>query len=212
VSVTFRVLRHVVLGPYVQALSRLRVHGQHHLPRTGPVIVAANHQSFADSLVLQLATGRQVHFLGKSDYFTGRRLTAAFFRSVGVIPVDRAGGDAAAAALRAAEQVLDDGRCFGIYPEGTRTLDGKLHRGKTGAARIALATGIPVVPCGLVGTYRLQPPDARLLRPARTTARFGPALLPTGSPRELTDAIMAAIQDLTGLDYVDHYAVPPRRG
>ena len=204
------------LTPVLRLGFRLRIEGREHVPRHGPVILAANHRSFLDSLFLPLAIGwRRMTFVAKAEYFEQRR-TAWFFRAVGQIPIQRAGGAASDAALTAAMGVLQRGQAFGIYPEGTRTRDGVTHRGHTGVARLALATGAPIVPVGLVGTDECQPTDARLPRLLRpVTIRFGTPIQPDRyrddpeglALRGLTDEVMFEIVQLCGVyEYRDTYA------
>ena len=206
----------VTLTPAMRLGFRIRIEGREHVPRTGPVIVAANHRSFLDSLFLPLAIGwRRMTFVAKAEYFERRR-TAWFFRGVGQIPIQRTGGAASEAALRAATAVLRRGDAFGIYPEGTRSRDGYTHRGHTGVARLALATGAPIVPVGLVGTDEAQPTDARLPRLLTPVAvRFGAPIRPDRygddvdglALRALTDEVMFEIVQLCGTyDYRDTYA------
>jgi 1-acyl-sn-glycerol-3-phosphate acyltransferase len=205
-----------ILTPLLRLLFRVRIEGREHVPPTGPVILAANHRSFLDSLFVPLAIGwRRVTFVAKAEYFEQRR-TAWFFRAAGQIPIQRRGGAASDAALAAATEVLQRGRVFGIYPEGTRTRDGFTHRGHTGVARLARATGAPIVPIGLVGTDDCQPTDAklpRLLRPV--TVRFGAPISPARygdaseslALRGLTDEVMFEIVQLCGVyEYRDTYA------
>ncbi|MDQ6523006.1 lysophospholipid acyltransferase family protein [Nocardioides sp. LHD-245] len=159
----FWVLRRVLLGPEVRWYTRPRVTGLDHLPATGPVIVAANHRAEVDSFVLSLVLPRQPRFLAKAEYYDGTGLRGRVDRwlcsATGQIPVDRAGGDAAAASLRAAEGLLHDGGVWAIYPEGTRSPDGRLHRGHTGVVRVARAVPDAVVlPVGLLGTEAVDPP------------------------------------------------------
>lgn len=193
----------------------IKVEGREHLPRHGAVIVASNHLSFVDSVVLRLAAPRRVSFLAKAEYFTGTglrgRLVRWFFTTVGSVPVSRGEHRAATAALDTACEVLNGGNVFGIYPEGTRSLDGKLYRGRTGVAWLALTTGAPVVPVALEGTERLQPVGKRLPRPHRVTVRFGRPLHFTGDPaaarsrRAVTDEVMAAIAELSGQERADRF-------
>jgi 1-acyl-sn-glycerol-3-phosphate acyltransferase len=213
--VFFWLLKHVLLGPLLRALFRPKVTGS--VPR-GPAILAANHLSFSDSLFLPLMAPRKVVFIGKEEYFVGAgikgRLMAAFFRGVGTIPVDRRGGSEAADALATALRVLRAGRLFGIYPEGTRSPDGRLYRGKTGVARLAMESGAPVIPCALIGTDEVQPTGHRLPKKImRVQVRFGePMYVPEGTDlRAATDRIMAAIQALSGQEYVDVYASSVKR-
>jgi 1-acyl-sn-glycerol-3-phosphate acyltransferase len=205
----------LVLTPLLRLSFRIEVEGRDHLPRQGPVILAANHRSFLDSIFLPLAIGRRrMTFVAKAEYFERRR-TAWFFRGVGQIPIQRSGGSASDAALDAATEVLRDGGAFGIYPEGTRTRDGVTHRGHTGVARLARATGVPVVPVGLVGTDECQPTDAKLPRLfRRVTVRFGEPIAADRyvaeeglALRQLTDEVMFEIVQLCGVyDYRDTYA------
>jgi len=206
----------LTLTPAMRLGFRIRVEGREHVPRRGPVILAANHRSFLDSLFLPLAIGwRRMTFVAKAEYFERRR-TAWFFRGVGQIPIQRTGGAASEAALSAATSVLRRGEAFGIYPEGTRTRDGFTHRGHTGVARLALATGAPIVPVGLVGTAEAQPTDAKLPRLWQPVAvRFGNPIRPDRygedtdglALRALTDEVMFEIVQLCGTyEYHDTYA------
>jgi 1-acyl-sn-glycerol-3-phosphate acyltransferase len=216
VAVFFSLLKHVLLGPLLKVVFRPKATGT--VP-DGAAILASNHLSFCDSLFLPLMAPRKVVFIGKEDYFIGTglkgRLIAAFFRGVGTIPVDRSGGSEAADALETALRVLRQGRLFGIYPEGTRSPDGRLYRGKTGVARLALASGAPVVPCALIGTDRVQPLGCRFPRRImRVEVRFGePMWFPADAdPRAVTDEIIMAIQKLSGQEYVDVYASSVKKG
>lgn len=207
-----------VLAPLVRLVWRPRVRGADRIPATGPVILAANHRAAVDTAFIPLVAPRKVAFLGKAEYFTGRglrgRLMAAFLGALGYIPVDRANARAGLAALAAGREVLERGGAFGIYPEGTRSLDGKLHRGHTGVASHALSTGAVVVPVGLIGTERVQPIGRLFPRLARVEIRFGRPLEFSrydgleGAPairRAVTDEIMDAIADLSEQTYVDSY-------
>jgi 1-acyl-sn-glycerol-3-phosphate acyltransferase len=216
VTVFFWLLKHVLLGPLLRTLFRPKVTGA--VP-SGPAIIAANHLSFSDSLFLPLVVPGQLVFIGKDDYFVRKgikgRLMAAFFRGVGTIPVDRRGGSEAADALSTALRILREGRLFGIYPEGTRSPDGRLYRGKTGVARLAVESGAPVVPCALVGTDRIQPTGHRLPKKImRVQIRFGEPLRFSGDAdlRVATDEVVAAIQALSGQEYVDVYAASLKKG
>jgi 1-acyl-sn-glycerol-3-phosphate acyltransferase len=205
----------IVLTPILYVAYRIRVEGHEHLPREGPVILAANHRSFLDSIFIPLLVSRRVTFVAKAEYFDDPR-TAWFFRAVGQIPIRREGGSASEGALAAATDVLRRGGVFGIYPEGTRTRDGYLHRGKTGVARLAVATGAPIVPVGLVGTDECQPTDAKLPRFGKTvTIRFGPPITADRYAgrederlvlRQITDEVMFEIGELSGYEYRDTYA------
>jgi len=206
----------VVLTPIFRVLWRVRVTGLEHVPGSGAVILASNHQAFADSLFIPLVVPRRVTFVAKAEYFESMK-TRWFFRAVGQIPMRREGGDAAKRSLGEALEVLERGGCIGIYPEGTRPPDERLHRGRTGVARLALAAGCPVVPVGIKGTRAVQPVGARLMRPFKTveiafgepldlTARYGDR---RGDPlvmRQATDELMWEIRRLSGQEYVDRYA------
>ncbi len=213
-----------LLYPVFFLLFRVRVEGRHHVPRGGPAVLAANHRSFCDSLVLPLVLGRRVTFLAKAEYFDSPK-TAWFFRAAGQIPIRRDGGDAAQRALETAKEVLAAGGLLAIYPEGTRTLDEFVHKGRTGVARLSRECGVPVIPVGLEGTDEVQPVDKMYMRPFRTvTVRFGapvrmPAAADADQPmadhdhtvcRAFTDDLMKQIAALAGRQYVDEY-VPKRR-
>jgi 1-acyl-sn-glycerol-3-phosphate acyltransferase len=213
---------HTVVTPLSKAVWRPTVEGLDNLPATGPVIVASNHLSFADSLVIPIVAPRKVVFLAKSDYFTGRGVTGAlsrgWFGGLGMIPVDRTDTKAALASLDIALEVLGRGEAFGIYPEGTRSRDGRLYKGRTGVGHLALTSGAPVVPVGLAGTQDLQPVGAKLPRLAKVTVRFGAPLhfaekydgVPAGrARREVTDAVMAAIRELSGQEPAGTYNEQP---
>lgn len=216
-------LRRVVVGPPLRAWVRLRVEGAEHVPATGPVIIASNHLSFIDSLVIPLAAGRKVGFLGKAEYVTGTGITGWlgrlwFGEFGGMIPVDRSDARAAARSLELAEEHLATGGAFGIYPEGTRSRDGLLHKGRTGVGRLALASGAPVVPCALIGTDRAQPVDARGIRPHRVTVRFAPPVDVAALEaqhvkgkllRAITDEVMDAIAERSGQTRSADFAARP---
>jgi 1-acyl-sn-glycerol-3-phosphate acyltransferase len=205
----------VVLTPIIRVLVRVKVEGREHVPRRGAVILASNHRSFLDSIFIPLVVHRRVTFVAKAEYFDDPK-TAWFFRSCGQIPIRREGGTASERALASATEVLRNGKVFGIYPEGTRTRDGLLHRGHTGVARLALANNVPVVPIGLVGSDDVQPIDSRLPKLFRhVTIRFGEPIDPARyagrendrmALRELTDEVMYEITQLSGYEYVDTYA------
>lgn len=205
----------IVLTPILRIAYRIRVEGREHLPKRGPVILASNHRSFLDSIFIPLVVRRRVTFVAKAEYFDDPK-TAWFFRAVGQIPIRREGGSASEGALVAATEVLEGGGVFGIYPEGTRTRDGLLHRGKTGVARLALGTNAPIVPVGLVGTDDCQPTDKKLPRLFRkVTIRFGPPLSMEHYAeraqdrlvlRQITDELMFEICELSGYEYQDTYA------
>jgi 1-acyl-sn-glycerol-3-phosphate acyltransferase len=205
------------LRPVFRVLFRPRVSGAHHIPRSGGALLASNHLSMCDSLFLPAMTRRRVSFLAKQEYFTGRgvkgRAKAAFVRGTGLIPIDREDTDAAAAALATGARAVEQGMLLGVYPEGTRSPDGRLFRGKTGVARMAMDTGVPVVPVGMVGTDRVQPIGTVVPKIARVGVRVGPPLqppVPSSDPdvereivRAFTEQIMASIAGLSGQERVD---------
>ncbi|MDX6299530.1 MAG: 1-acyl-sn-glycerol-3-phosphate acyltransferase [Nocardioidaceae bacterium] len=213
---------HTLVPPVARAIWRPTVEGLDNLPRTGPVIVASNHLSFADSMVIPIVAPRPVVFMAKEDYFTGTGLKGAviraWFSGIGMVPVDRDDTKAALASLDIALEVLGHGEAFGIYPEGTRSRDGRLYRGRTGVAYLALTSGAPVVPVGLTGTEHIQPVGSRVPRLADVTVRFGEPLSFTGvydgvpagrARREVTDLVMNAIQKLSGQQFAGVYNERP---
>jgi 1-acyl-sn-glycerol-3-phosphate acyltransferase len=213
---------HAVLPPALRAIWRPTVRGLEHVPRTGGVILASNHLSFVDSVVIPAVAPRKVVFLAKSDYFTGSGLKGAasrlWFEGLGMLPVDRDDTKAALASLDIALEVLGRGEAFGIYPEGTRSRDGRLYRGRTGVAHLALTAGVPVVPVGLTGTEKVQPVGASLPRIVKVQVSFGEPIdfagrfagVPSGrARRDATDEVMAAIARLTGQDEAGIYNERP---
>jgi 1-acyl-sn-glycerol-3-phosphate acyltransferase len=216
---------HRVVPPVARAVWRPRVAGLENVPRSGGVILASNHLSFADSVVIPCVVPRRVVFLAKSDYFTGTGVRGAlmrgWFEGLGMLPVDRDDRKAALASLDTALEVLGRGEAFGIYPEGTRSRDGRLYRGRTGVAHLALTARVPVVPVGLSGTEKLQPVGSSLPRIAPITVTFGEPIdfagrydgVPSGrARREATDEIMAAIQRLSGQPEAGIYNERPPGG
>jgi 1-acyl-sn-glycerol-3-phosphate acyltransferase len=205
------------LRPLFRVLFRPVVRGAHHIPRTGGALLASNHLSMCDSLFLPVMTRRRVSFLAKQEYFTGRgvkgQAKAAFVRGTGLIAIDRDDADAAAAALATGARAVEGGMLLGVYPEGTRSPDGRLFRGKTGIARMAMDTGVPVVPVGMVGTDRVQPIGTVVPRLAPVGVRIGPALqppTPSADPaveheqvRAFAEQIMSAIAAVSGQERVD---------
>lgn len=202
---------HNVVPPLAKVIWRPTVRGVENVPATGGVILASNHLSFADSMVIPVVAPRKVVFLAKSDYFTGTGIKGnairMWFEGLGMLPIDRDDPQAAINSLGTALDVLARGEAFGIYPEGTRSRDGRLYRGRTGVAHLALTANVPVVPVGLRGTERLQPLGTNLPRLVKVTVEFGKPLdfsgradgVPLGrARREVTDEIMAAIEALTG--------------
>ena len=205
------------LRPLFRLFFRPAVTGEAHIPRSGGALLASNHLSMCDSLFLPVMTRRRVSFLAKNEYFTGRglkgRAKAAFVRGTGLIPLDRSDADAAAAALATGVRAVRAGMLLGVYPEGTRSADGRLYRGKTGVARMAMDAGVPVVPVAMLGTDRVQPIGRVVPRLARVRVRIGAPLQPpspAGDPtvertqvREFTERIMTAIAALSGQQRVD---------
>jgi 1-acyl-sn-glycerol-3-phosphate acyltransferase len=211
------------LGPLSRVLFRAKVTGKDNVPLTGPVILASNHLSFIDSVFITLLAPREVSFLAKDSYFTGKgvkgALSRGFFRGIGAIPVTRGAGQAAQAALDSGLELLREGKAFAIYPEGTRSLDGRLYRGRTGVAWLALTSGAVVVPVALRGTEKVQPPGSKGIRLARVSVQFGEPLdlsrhgkSDSGrARRQATDEVMAAIARMSGQEVVPHYNEPPPR-
>ncbi len=213
------VCKYILIGPWLRLLFRPQVEGLEHLPVDGAAILASNHLSFSDSIFLPMVCRRRITFLAKSDYFTtpGFKglLTRLFMSAAGQVAVDRSGGRASEAALRTGLRVLGTGELLGIYPEGTRSPDGRLYRGKTGVARMALEAGVPVIPCAMINTHEIQPPGR--VRPKIMRVRIA-----IGAPldfsryqgmsgdrfvlRSMTDEIMYELMQLSGQEYVDMYA------
>ncbi len=213
---------HSVVPPVARAIWRPQIVGLENVPSSGPVILASNHRSFADSLVIPIVVPRKVVFLAKSDYFDGPGIkgavSKAWFTSIDMLPVDRDDTKAALQSLDTALEVLRRGEAFGIYPEGTRSRDGRLYRGRTGVAQLALTAGCPVVPVGLQGTQDLQPVGTKLPRLAKVRIAFGQPItvgdrfdgVAKGKARRvLTDEIMTAIQGLSGQEPAGVYNERP---
>ncbi len=212
-------LKRVILGPVLRLVYRPWAQGLDHIPAEGPAIVASNHLSFSDSLFMPLVVPRRVTFLAKIDYFTEPGIKGwfkrVFFRGVGQVPVDRSGGKAGEAALCAGLKVLARGDLLGIYPEGTRSPDGRLYRGKTGVARMALEGKVPVIPVAMIDTDKMQPPGRRIPKVMRPGLRFGKQLDFSRYQgmesdryvlRSVTDEVVYALMELSGQEYVDVYA------
>ena len=212
-------LKWIAIGPWLKLVFRPIVEGADHVPATGPAILASNHLSYADWLFMPLTLPRRVTFVAKAEYFTTPGLKGwlqkTFFSGAGQVPIDRSGASAAEGALASARQILSEGELFGIYPEGTRSHDGRLYRGKTGVARLALETGVPVVPVAVVGTDVVAPPGKKFGTFTRPRVRFGEPLDFSRYEgmendryilRSITDEIMYEIMQLSGQEYVDVYA------
>ncbi|WP_232675782.1 1-acyl-sn-glycerol-3-phosphate acyltransferase [Nocardioides sp. R-C-SC26] len=212
-------LKWIALGPLLRVIFRPVSEGLENVPGEGPAILASNHLSYADWLFMPLTLSRRVTFVAKAEYFTTPGIKGwfqkQFFSGSGQVPIDRSGADAAAGALLSAKRVLGEGGLFGIYPEGTRSHDGRLYRGKTGVARLALETGVPVIPTAVVGTDVVAPPGKTFGRLTRPVVRFGTPLDFSRYEgmendryilRSVTDEIMYEIMRLSGQEYVDKYA------
>lgn len=213
------ILKNLILGPLLKFIFRPWVRGMENIPSSGPAILASNHLSFSDSIFLPLQTRRPVVFLAKSEYFTGKglkgMLTRWFFKATGQLPIDRSGGKASEASLNTGLGVLSQGLLLGIYPEGTRSPDGKLYRGRTGIARMALESKVPVIPVAMIDTEKVQPIGKRLPRIRRVGIVVGQPLDFSRFEgmegdrivlRAVTDEIIYELQKLSGQEYVDAYA------
>ena len=212
-------LKWVVLGPVLKLVFRPQTEGAEHVPDEGAAILASNHLSYADWLFMPLTLPRRVTFVAKAEYFTSPGIKGwfqkKFFSGAGQVPIDRTGASAAEGALSAAKRILAEGGLFGIYPEGTRSHDGRLYRGRTGVARLALETGVPVIPTAVVGTDVVAPPGKKFGRLVRPVVRFGKPLDFSRYEglendrfilRSITDEIMYEIMRLSGQEYVDMYS------
>lgn len=213
------IMKHIVIGPILLAIFRPWVVGLEHVPKQGPVILASNHLSFIDSIFLPLVVDRPVVFLAKSEYFTGKGLkgwaTRLFFQAANQLPIDRSGGKASEASLNTGLRVLGEGSILGIYPEGTRSPDGKLYRGRTGVARMVLEAGVPVVPVAMIGTAEVMPIGTRVPKVRRVGIVFGEALDFSRFEgmegdrfvlRSVTDELVYDLRALSDQEYVDVYA------
>jgi 1-acyl-sn-glycerol-3-phosphate acyltransferase len=211
-------LSRVVMGPVLHALGRPKVVGEENVPASGPAILASNHLSFIDSLYLPLMIDRPVVFPAKAEYFSAKgplgRLWAAYLRSTKQLEMDRDGARSAQATLAAALEILRAGELFGFYPEGTRSPDGRLYRGRSGIGWLALNSGAPVIPVAMMGTRKMLPPGAPLPRPTKVEIRIGKPLEfghlagepPARARRFVADEVMQAIRELSGQEYVHQYA------
>ncbi|MDP5226222.1 MULTISPECIES: lysophospholipid acyltransferase family protein [Arthrobacter] len=212
-------MKNIIIGPLVKTLFRPWVKGLDNIPREGAAILASNHLSFSDSIFMPLEVPRPVTFLAKSEYFTGTglkgRLVAAFFRMTNQLPMDRSGGTASSLSLGAGADVLRQGELLGIYPEGTRSPDGRLYRGKVGVARLALECRVPIIPVAMIGTDQVQPIGKRVPNIRRIGVIFGEPLdfsefysraEEYEVQREVVDTVMERLMRLSGQEYVDKYA------
>ncbi|AWV47644.1 acyltransferase [Mycobacterium leprae Kyoto-2] len=211
--------KYIFMGPALSVLGRPKVEGLEYVPSSGPAILASNHLAVADSFYLPLVVRRRITFLAKSEYFTGTGLkgwfTSWFYRATGQVPIDRTDADTAEAALNTAERLLGHGKLIGMYPEGTRSPDGRLYKGKTGVARLTLQTGVPVIPVAMIGTNVVNPPGSKMWRFGRVTVRFGKPMDfsrfegAAGNrviERVITDEVIYELMELSGQEYVDIYA------
>jgi 1-acyl-sn-glycerol-3-phosphate acyltransferase len=218
--VLYWVVKWFVVGPVARLFWLPWARGRHHVPRTGGAILASNHISFSDSVFMPLAVRRRVTFLAKSEYFTGPGIKGALVRwfmlGIGQVPIDRSGGRASEAAILTGVQTLRDGELLGIYPEGTRSPDGRLYKGRTGTARMAIEAQVPVVPVAMINTFWIQPTGRLIPRLGRRigvrfgepidTTRFAGQASDVAVLRQLTEEIMTALKDLGGQEYIDIYA------
>lgn len=211
--------KYIFMGPLLSLLGRPKVEGLENVPHSGPAILASNHLAVADSFFLPLVVRRRITFLAKSEYFTGKGIKGAFNRwfytVAGQVPIDRSNADAAQAALDTAERILSEGKLLGMYPEGTRSPDGRLYKGKSGLARLALQTGVPVIPVAMIGTDVVNPPGSKMWRFGQVTVRFGKPMDFSRFDgmegnrfieRAVIDEVMYELMKLSGQEYVDVYA------
>ncbi|MDP9641933.1 1-acyl-sn-glycerol-3-phosphate acyltransferase [Actinopolyspora lacussalsi] len=212
-------MKYVLLGPLMRLWCRPKIEGAHHVPESGGAILVSNHLAVADSFLMPLMLPRRVTFLAKREYFTGKGLTGAlkriFFSGVGQVPLDRSSGAAAQAALDTGIRLLREGQLLGLYPEGTRSPDGRLYKGKTGVARMALEADVPVIPVVTIGTEKVNPIGSKMWRPYSVRIRVGQPLDFSRyeglagdrfAERSITDEIMYSLMELSGQEYVDIYA------
>ena len=218
-------LKYIFLGPLLTILGRPKIEGLEYVPQSGPAILASNHLAVMDSFYLPLVVRRRITFLAKSEYFTGKGFkgwwSRWFFTTVGQVPIDRSSADAAQAALDTAQRVLGEGKLLGMYPEGTRSPDGRLYKGKTGLARLALETGVPVIPVAMIGTNKVNPPGTSMLRFGKVTVRFGKPMDFSRFDglagnrfieRAVIDEVIYELMGLSDQEYVDIYAATLKNG
>ncbi|MFN0144128.1 MAG: lysophospholipid acyltransferase family protein [Mycobacterium sp.] len=223
--------KYIFMGPLLALLGRPKVEGLEYIPVSGPAIMASNHLAVADSFYLPLVVSRRITFLAKAEYFTGTGLRGTlkrwFFTAAGQVPIDRNDSDAAEAALNTAKRLLGEGKLLGMYPEGTRSPDGRLYKGKSGLARLALESGVPVIPVAMIGTDVVNPPGSKMWRFGRVTVKFGKPMDFSRFDglagnrfieRAVIDEVIYELMNLSGQEYVDIYAatlkqadVPTRR-
>ncbi|MDY6870404.1 MAG: lysophospholipid acyltransferase family protein [Actinomycetota bacterium] len=217
--------KYVFMGPLLTLLGRPKVQGLEYLPRSGAAILASNHLAVADSFYLPLVVSRRITFLAKAEYFTGTGLKGWFQRwfytAAGQVPIDRTDADSAKSALTTAQRILAEGKLLGMYPEGTRSPDGRLYKGKTGLARLALETGTPVIPVAMIGTDVVNPPGSKMWRFGKVEVKFGEPMdfarfegLAGNRfiERAVIDEVMYELMRLSGQEYVDLYAGDVKEG
>ncbi len=217
--------KYIFMGPLLSLLGRPKTVGLEHVPASGAVILASNHLAVADSFYLPLVVRRRITFLAKAEYFTGKGIkgwfTRWFYTVAGQVPIDRTNADAAQNALETAERILKEGKLLGMYPEGTRSPDGRLYKGKTGLARLALHTGVPVIPVAMVGTNVVNPPGTSMWRFGRVEVRFGKPMDFSRFEglagnrfieRAVIDEVMYELMRLSNQEYVDLYAAQIKEG
>lgn len=212
-------LKYVLLGPLLRALWPTKITGLENIPETGGAVMASNHLAVVDSFFLSARVKRRIFFLAKSDYFTGKGVKGTlkrwFFAGTGQYPIDRSGGSAGQSAINTGVRLLNEGKLLGIYPEGTRSPDGRLHKGKTGVARMALDARVPIIPVAMVGTDRVNPIGSKMWWPRRIEMHFGAPMDLSRYEglsgdrfveRSITDELMYNLMELSGQQYVDIYA------
>ena len=217
--------KYIFMGPVLTLLGRPKVEGLEHVPHSGPMILASNHLAVADSFYLPLVVRRRITFLAKAEYFTGTGLKGRFQRwfytAAGQVPIDRTDADSAQSALTTAERILNDGKLLGMYPEGTRSPDGRLYKGKTGLGRLALESGVPVIPVAMIGTDLVNPPGSKMWRFGRVQVKFGKPMDFSRFEglagnrfieRAVIDEVMYELMRLSGQEYVDLYAADVKEG
>ncbi|MCH9735112.1 MAG: 1-acyl-sn-glycerol-3-phosphate acyltransferase, partial [Actinomycetia bacterium] len=215
----------IFMGPVLSLLGRPKIEGLENVPQSGAVILASNHLAVADSFYLPLVVSRRITFLAKAEYFTGTGIkgwfTRWFYTVAGQVPIDRANADSASSALATAERIVGEGKLLGMYPEGTRSPDGRLYKGKTGLARLALQTQVPVIPVAMIGTDSVNPPGSKMWRFGRVQVKFGQPMDFTRFDglagnrfieRAVIDEVMYELMQLSGQEYVDLYAADIKEG
>jgi 1-acyl-sn-glycerol-3-phosphate acyltransferase len=217
--------KYIFMGPLLTLLGRPKVEGLEYVPSSGPMILASNHLAVADSFYLPLVVSRRITFLAKAEYFTGTGIKGRFHRwfytAAGQVPIDRTDADSAQAALTTAARILGQGKLLGMYPEGTRSPDGRLYKGKTGMARLVLETGVPVIPVAMIGTDSVNPPGSKMWKFGRVRVKLGKPMDFSRFEglagnrfieRAVIDEVMYELMRLTGQEYVDLYAADIKEG